>query len=479
MASFRIHIVVVILLLTAETGLSLQRADRRAGYIPHFERIAQLESELKSARGANRDDVLLALAGQHFEQAQLYTLLWRSSAAIGTLYYDIMDENDVDAGIASGLYRGISYFELGMFPKAQETFESFLRLGERLPPRLRIEGEAWMGAVQYVRGNEEGAIERWRNLPESERTTCSVIAYVQARIGYNTDRLKERCYPTQLTDYRETMPLIQVLVSTEQFESLPDIINNKSIEAAFIERGGSEKELRYFNPSEIVTLSYSHYALAAYYAQNTTRNQKKRFYEGAFYFYTGRYDKAVDALVGVHDLRGAVYLAGAYYQAGKETLAGEIFDYLERSGSSDILYELSVLYAMLDVQGRNEKADEIFKKVINNQQTRSRRDVSQDIYKKLGLVYFYNGKYDQALQVLGTAFRTERRGDLRVNDPAFIILYGSSIVLAKNFISLSDAIDMFSTVMRAYPLAEVLVETTSLIDVVTNIGREGRVIYRR
>jgi len=479
MNNFRIHIVIVLLFIIVETGFSLQRADRRTGYVPHSDRIGQLEDKLKTARGANRNDVLLALAGEHYKQAQLYTLLWLTTASIGELYYAIMDENDVDAGIASDLYRGIGYFELGKYAEAEKMLNSFLLLADNLPQQLRNEGKAWLGAVHYVRGNEQNAIENWNSIPASVRNACSTVAYVQARVGYNLDGLRDNCPADQIAGEKQTIPQMEMLVSTGQFELLPELINKKTFDAAYVEQKGSEGELRYFNPSEIVTLSHAHYALAAYYARDASSAQKKRFYDGAFYFYTGRYDKAIDVLEGSDDLTNALYLAAAYYNSGRQTIAQEVFDYIEAAGDNETVRRLHVMYALLDIKGRNKNVMEAFDIEINSQQSRQRRNVPHDTYKKLGLVYFYNEEYDKALDVLGAAFRTERRDDLRVNSPEFMILYGSSIVMAKNFISLSDALDMFSTVMRAYPHAEALVEVTSLIDVVTNIGREGRIIYRR
>jgi len=472
---FRLHILIILLLIGAEPALST----RQTGYVSHFERIAQLEGDLASVRGANRQAILIELAEEHYQQAELYSLVWRSFAAIGKLYYNIMEDNDVDAGIASGLYRGIGYFELGMYDEAREAFQSLLRVGDRLPTQIRVEAEAWTGAVEYQAGNTQRAQERWNAMSESERTSCSIIAYVKARIGHNTGMLNDLCPSNQLTDQRDNIAFIQALVATDRFDLLPEVVKNKTIDAAFIEEEGSEGELRYFNPSEIVTLASAHYALAAHYAEKAGRVKEKRFYTGAFYFHTNRYDAAINELVGVDDLRSALYLAGAYYKTEQQSIAEEVFDYIERTGDDDIIRELNILYAMIGVTERSERADQVFKNRIDSQQTQSRRNVPQDIYKQLGLVYFYNEKYEEALDVLGAAFRTERRNDLRVNDPGFMILYGSSMVMAKNFISLSDAIEMFSTVMRAYPPVEALVETTSLIDVVTNIGREGRIIYRR
>ncbi len=479
MNGIRIHIIIILVLFLVENSFSLQRADRRAGYVPHFERISQLEDKLRTARGSERETVLLTLAAEHFEQAQLYTLLWRTTASIGTLYYDIMEDNDVDAGRAAGLYRGISYFELGKYDNAENSLQTFLRSGRELSQEIRTKGQAWLGAAQYMQEKEQHALEQWNAIPAPVRNDCSIAAYVQARVGYNLDALRERCSPTGSVDEQRVIPMIQTLVATGQFEPLPALLEKKSVEAAYIDQKGSEAELRYFDSSELVTLSHAHYALAAYYTRDVSNEKKKRYYTGAFYFHTGQYDKAVEVLVGSDDLASALYLAGAYYQTGSRTIAEDVFQYIEKTADKEVLQDLQVMYAMLAIEGRDSNVADVFPINMNNHQSRSRQNVSQDTYKKLALVYFYNGKYDKALEVLGAAFRTERRDDLRVNDPGFMVLYGSSIVMAKNFISLSEAIDMFSTVMRAYPHAEALVETTSLIDVVTNIGREGRVIYRR
>ncbi len=480
MKVYSIHIMLILLIAGTHYGVAMQSADRRAGYVTHLERISELERDLQRTRGANRVEVLTALARKHFEQAELYYLISRSMAGIGEMYYAVMDEQNIDAGVASGLYRGIGLYELGKYVQAEKTLVNFLRQGDNIPGDLRTAGTAWLGAVRYARGNKQRAVEDWQTLRRPVREGCSIAAYVYARVGYQVAELIDRCSINENFFKDDTIiPVMQVLIAAGKFEPLIELVKQDAFNVAYIQNKGSEKELRYFNPSDIVTLSQAHYALAVHYADKLTDDKDKRFYNGVFYFRTGRYEKTVDILVGVDDLRSAVYLGGAYYQNDREEFAREIFDYVERVAGDDVVGDLYVMYGRLGIEEKKKKAVNFFQHKIEERQRRLRRDVPQDLYTRLGLMYFYYNDYTTAQEALGSAFRTEWRSDLRVNDPAFMILFGSSIVMAKNFISLSEAIDLFSTVARAYQPAYALVETTSLIDVATNIGREGRVIYRR
>jgi tetratricopeptide (TPR) repeat protein len=469
----------IVLLLIFNSSDGSQGLDRRTFYISHTERIKELERELQSARGSNRDEVLRTLSQKHFEQAELHGIIARSAAAIGELYYSLMKENDLDAGAAAGLYRGIGMFELGNLSEAEQVLEEFLRQGNRLTEDLRSAGTAWLGAVRYRQGDMRQAVTLWNNLPDAERTGCSVGAYVHGRVGYNVNGLVDRCLNRDVTGAANVLPVMQAMISTGRYELLPELLQKKSLNDPYIERAGSERELRFFDPSEIVTLSHVHYALAAHYAGQSANPTGERFYTGAYLFETGQYNKVIDTLIGDPDRRSAIYLAGAYYKSGQQDIARDIFNHIERTNDEIVLNNLNLMYAILGLENKKNQAADYFMGKIQTQRPRSRSDVSQEIYKYLGLVYFYNDDYTKALELLGGAFRSERRRDLRANDPGYVILYGSSIVLSRNFISLSEAIDMFSTVMNAYPPATALVEMTSLIDVVTNIGREGRVIYRR
>ncbi len=480
MKFFRVHILLVLLIACSHIGVAMQGADRRAGYVTHMERIHELERDLQRTRGTNRDEILNALARKHFEQAELYYVISRAMAGIGEIYYAIMEEQNIDAGIASGLYRGIGQFELGNYVQAENTLNNFLRRGDNIPGDLRNSGIAWLGAAKYALGNKHRAGEEWQTIQRSVREKCSVAAYVYARVGYNVGDLIDRCAINENSDNRENIiPAMQVMIAAGRFEPLVEFVKKDAFDIAYISNEGSDKELRYFNPSDIVTLSQAHYALAVHYADKLSGNTEKRFYRGVFYFRTGRYENAVDILVGIDDIRSAVYLGGAYYNTGQKEFAREIFDYVEKSAGDDVLGELYIMYGRLGIDENKKKAVDFFQQKIEERQRRSRRDIPQDLYTRLGLMYFYYNDYTAVQETLGAAFRTEWRSDLRVNDPAFMVLFGSSIVLAKNFISLSEAIDIFSTVARAYQPANGLVETTSLIDVATNIGREGRVIYRR
>lgn len=480
MKFFHIHILLILVLLFSDNSIGMQGVDRRAAYSTHLERIRELERELQRTRGTNRDEILHSLARNHFEQAELYYVISRSVAGIGELYYAIMEENNVDAGIASGLYRGIGLYELGDYAQAEDTLEKFLRSGGKIPDELRPVGISWLGAARYALGKKQRAVEGWQTIPRSVREKCSATAYVFARVGYNVEDLLERCSINGLSDSRDDIiPAMQVMIAADRIEPLVELVKEDAFDIAYIYNEGSDKELRYFNPSDIVTLSHAHYALAVHYADKLPGNTDKRFYSGVFYFRTGWYDKAIDVLVGINDIRSAVYLGGAYYKTGQKEFAREIFDYVEKSAGDDVLGELYVMYGRLGIDENKKKAVDFFQQKIEERQSRSRRDVPQDLYTRFGLMYFYYNDYTAAQETLGAAFRTEWRSDLRVNDPAFMVLFGSSIVLAQNFISLSEAIDIFSTVARSYKPADALVETTSLIDVVTNIGREGRVIYRR
>lgn len=479
MKIFRIHIAIIVVLMLTESGFGFQGADRRTAYVPYSQRILELTNDLENVRGPGRNTVLLSLAEKHFEQAEFYSLMTYSAAAIGELYFTIMEENEIDAGRAAALYRGIGLFELGRFTESEKVLEEFLNRGNNLPENLQTDGRAWLGAARYAGGDTRGAEQQWQSIPGRERETCSVVAYVWGRVGYNVDALQELCSTAGSADAKDVMPVIRAMVAAGWYDLLPGLLMKHTFTASYVEHAGSEKELRYFNPSEIRTLSHAHYALAAHYAGLSDNEKYSRFYTGVMNFKTGRDGKVIDTLVGIDDLRSAVYLAAAYYRNGQKEIAREVFDYLERTGSEDVLAELYMQYAAIGVGEKEAETAAFFKKQTRSGEQGSRRNVPQDLYRQLGLMYLYNKDYDNALESLGVAFRTERRDDLRANDPGFMILYGTSIVLSKNFISLSEAIDMFSTVMRAYPPAIALVETTALIDVVTNIGREGRVIYRR
>lgn len=480
MTRFSVYILLLLSILFTPDGRAMQNPDRFTGYIPFGEKIRNFEKDLQNARGSNRDEILLSLAKTHFEQAELYYLLSLAFAATTEVYFRIMEENNIDAGIASGLYRGIGLFELGHYVEAEKNLKDFLRLRNNLPQNLVTAANAWLGAVEYMSGATQDAIERWQTIPSEDKELCSVVDYIHARVQFNMHQIPERCArQSTSTHMNELIPAVQVIISTGQFERLADLIRNNTPMISFTENKGTEKEIRYYNPADIVTLAFAHYALAVHYSGRTTTKENDAFYRAVFYFRTGQYDKLIASPVIGDDVRAAVYLAGAYYKKDQKDDAREIFNYLERLGHETALIDLYILYAQLGLKDKSENAVAFFQKTLEKRQERIRRDVPQDILKKFGLMYFYSGEYTRALEILGTAFRTERRADLRANEPGFMILFGSSMILANNFISLSEAIDMFSTVARAYPSAQALVETTSLIDVATNIGREGRVIYRR
>lgn len=472
---------IIALLLFQTLGHAQRMTDRGGRYVPFSERITELEQRLETARGDERISDLIALAEVHFQNAELYTLIWQASAAINELYYGIMEGQNRDAGVASKLYRGIGFFELGEHLRAKEMFTAFLTNRSPVPGQLESRGRAWLGAVYYLENNRDQALQQWGRLPQAERNACSVLAYVQARIGFNVEDVIRRCNGVSSSELRgkNILPLIQTVIAADQFDRLPQLVRRADIHASFIEHEGSAREIRYFDPSAIVTLAQAHYALAVYYAEQANHERLRRYYRGAFYYNVGRFDQAIRTLIGIDDLRSAIYLAASYYKSGEKKLASDVFDYIERTGDSSLLAQLAVVYAEAGVTERQERAIALAERSIQSVRGGRSGDVPQDMLRKFGQVYFYQKEYEKAVELLSTAFRSERRGDLRANAPDFITLYAASIVLSRNFINISEAIDMFSTVMHAYPASVSLVEMTSLIDVATNIGREGRVIHRR
>jgi tetratricopeptide (TPR) repeat protein len=475
MIRFRLYIFLTVLLVAAAEDSRAQRP--AVGYVSLTDQIERLERALGTTSGARRNTTLLELAQAHYELGRFYTLVWQTTVRINEVYFSIMEEQNRDAGPAAMLFRGIGYYEIGENDKARDMFSRFLSAGGSTVQRLQSDAFAWMGAAWYMDNNRQQAIQQWSKIPE--QYDCSVLMYVYSRTGYNLDTIVDRCIGQYSGDDSNADHRIQANIAAGRYADLPRLLRSAELDPAYRFHEGSDREVTYFNPATIVTLSQAHYALAAHYASDAGDRNAARYYRGAFYFRTGRYEEAVRTLTGVRDLRSAMYLAAAYFKTNELSTADDVFDYIERSGDEPLLRELGVLYAELAIPGRQRRALTLTQRGTAPRRPANRRNIEQDSYERLGLVHLYQGNYEAAIEVFSTAFRSEGRGDLRANSPVYLVAYGSAIVLARNFITISEAIDMFSTVMRAYPAATSLVETTSLIDVATNIGREGRIIYRR
>jgi tetratricopeptide (TPR) repeat protein len=478
------YFILVVILSTGMSGYGL--AQRGASpYASYTDNIAVLERELASASRQRLGDIYARLASEHYNAAELYNEISFASAATGNLYYALMDENDWDAGNVSSLFRGICYHELGKTAEAISTLESFVSSSGRIDARAETTARAWLGIAYHSSGQTERAADQWRRIESEERDRCGILAFAYAKVGYRTETAANWCGNGSAdgNDRASIIPALQVATVREQHEQVKSLLGGYRVAPSHVENRGMETEIRFYDPATIRTVSNAHYLLAYRYASQAVESgateANKDLYRSAFYFYTGQFGKVIETQVGRDDVYGALYLGAAYYAAGEPDVAREVFRYIERSNDHDVLSKLGLLYARLGVAGKERQAVEFAEQAVRDSRDRSGRMIRQDRYRRLGEIYILQGEYDRAIEVLGSAFRSERRDDLRANDPQYLIMYGTSIVLGKNFIALSEAIDMFSTVMRAYPVATALVETTSLLDVATNIGREGRVIYRR
>ena len=478
------YFILVVLLSAAVSGNGF--AQRGAGaYASYTDNIAALERELASAPRQRRGDIYARLASEHYNAAELYNEISFASAATGNLYYAVMDENNWDAGDVASLFRGIGYHEMGKLAEAISTLESFVGSSGRIDTRAETTARAWLGIAYYTSGQTERAVEQWRRIESEERDQCGILAFAYAKVGYRIETAGQWCGDGSAVgnDRASIIPALQVATVREQYEQVSAMLGGYRVTPSHIENRGMETETRFYDPAAIRTVSNAHYLLAYRYASHAVESganeANKDLYRSAFYFYTGQFGKVIETQVGRDDVYGALYLAAAYYAAGEPDVAQDVFRYIERSNDHDVLSKLGLLYARLGVAGKERQAVEYAEQAVRDSRDRSGRMIRQDRYRRLGEIYVLQGEYDRAIEVLSSAFRSERRDDLRANDPQYLIMYGTSIVLGKNFIALSEAIDMFSTVMRAYPVATGLVETTSLLDVATNIGREGRIIYRR
>jgi tetratricopeptide (TPR) repeat protein len=453
-------------------------------------RIGELEQLLQTQLPeSRRQETRAALMDLYARQAEIYELMAESAAAAAEVYFDVLKNSETGVNATDYIFAGISAFERGEYDIARDRLHGALEKNVQLPEELRKLARTWLGASYYASGDRGRASAEWRT-ETSASTGCDEFVYVWARLKIHTDEAIDRCNSTvgETTGNQQVKTLIHVSLIQEQYDGIAALIRRfNGMSPAYIDRSDNTAQRAYYEPSGLRSLSLAYYSLASKTAGDLSaglspgdRAKLKTAYYRALYAYKSeKYDDVIDLLTGTDDGQSALLLAAASFRLGKREQAGEIIRYLERSGDDAVRSETGRIIAELHGQEYESRAIRLCESALRNAQNRTRSGIDQRLFRNLAHAYMHFGRYEEALEVFGSGFRSERRSDPAGNDPAFSIMFGSAIVQGKHFIALPDAIDMFSTVMQAYPAAVQLVEIASMIDVTTNIGREGRLMYRR
>jgi tetratricopeptide (TPR) repeat protein len=473
--------ILLVLFSAAQRGQPLREFDFNS-------RIHELESQLQSQLPENRRrEALASLMDLYARQADIYEMMGQSAAAAAEVYFDVMKNSETGARAADYIFAGISAFERGEYDLAGKRINGVLERNQQLPEQLRDLARAWLGAVHYVSGEKQRAAELWKSV-NSPAEECDETAYLRARLNATSD--SDRCnrIPVENASDRQKKALIQLALAHARHSDLAAIVKGFTGRSpAYIDGDNIATKRVYYDPSVPYTLSRAYYALASETATKLAAGLpaaerarlRTNYYIVLYAYKANRYDDVIALLTGTDDMQSALILAAAFFKAGKIDQAEEIFRYLEREGDDAIRSEMGRMIAELRHGDFTSRAIRLCENSLRNAQSRTRRGIDQRLYRNLAHTYLLLGRYEEALEVFGEGYRSERRSDPAGNDPAFSIMFGAAIVQGKHFIALPDAIDMFATVMQMYPAAIHLVEVASLIDVTTNIGREGRLMYRR
>jgi hypothetical protein len=451
-------------------------------------RIHELENQLRSQLPENRRrEARALLMDLYARQADIYELMGQSAAASAEVYLDVMKSSETGARAADYIFAGISAFERGEYDLAGKRINGVLEHYQQLPEQLGDLARAWLGAVYYASGEKQRAAEIWKSV-NSNAKICDEADYLRARLNATMD--SDRCeqIPPENASDRQKKASIQVALAQARHRDLVAMLNGFAGRSpAYIDGGDMATRRVYYDPSVPYTLSRAYYALASETAAELAASLppaerarlRTNYYLALYAYKSNRYDEVIELLTGTDDMQSALLLSAAFFKEGKIDQAEAIFRYLEREGDDAIRSETGRMIAQIRYGDFASRAIRLCENALRNAQSRTRRGIDQRLYRNLAHTYLLLGRHEEALEVFGEGYRSERRSDPAGNDPAFSIMFGAAIVQGKHFIALPDAIDMFSTVMQKYPPAVHLVEIASLIDVTTNIGREGRLMYRR
>ncbi len=452
--------------------------------------IEELENKLPQGLSeSDRRQTLAMLMRLYAWQAEIFEVLTASTGAAVMIYFDSINDSAAEALPADYVFSGIAAFETGDFGKALELFNTALTRPD-IPPSLLNTARAWLGAVYYATGLRDRASETWRAAPANSRGGCTDADFLLARFNILGGDAVDRCgaYGSHEDNPTILRNVFAVYLMQGNLEAASGILQRlAAANPVYTEQEGQSGERRFYDISKLPVIANYYYALSASTASKleaiSTPEQRQEFgtayYRGLSLYKSGRFDDVVRTLTGTEDLLAAALLAAAFYRKGEKDSAAEIFTYIERAGTDPILSETGRIAAELSGLGLQTSAIAQMRSALQNTLERSRRGVDQRLFRNLAEAYLLLGDYEEAMEMLSMGFRNERRGDPAGNDPAFSLLYGTAIIRGGYYTALPDAIDMFNTVLRLYPETIQLVEAVSLIDAATNIGREGRLIYRR
>lgn len=471
-------------LLSMSNALS-QRAQRN--YLAenkYLDGIVTLENQLPGASRSTQKELYERLMRLYFAYAELADKAWAASSEIGTLYFNILEEQGESFDPLSLFYRGLYAFEAAYYEDAEKHFSAY----KRGPPHNSLLSEfaaIWLGGTQYMLGKKGLASSTWNAVSVNNDLLRNELEYVKSRIGAGNDTYQNGglSVSKSTNDNRSIRNAIQRFLRENEFNLVRDLVHRIDFtEPSHIVNQGTDLEVRYYDPSIIKIAANAFYGLSAWYAKKLNEiiieDEQYRimtpFYKG-FYFYQKRsYQNAIEFFSAVRQTgdeqrqKAALYLAAAYFLDDRRETADRVFSYLESHGNEEIRSSLGLLYYTINYNEKYNDGEQFTVQALENAKKRYGRRLPQIYHRNLGELYNVSGQYGTAFEVFGEGYRSEMRGDIRYNAPMYSLGYGQAIVLGRFFNSLPDAIEMFTEVSYEYEVIHPLVELTVELDVFTN-----------
>lgn len=364
-----------------------------------------------------------------------------ASACVSKVFYDLrIEKNQIGRSKYIYYYKGLSEFVSGDYESAVTSFVTFLKKSPN-----DINGQAWLGAGYFKKGDIVKARTIWRSLKDSEAGNLTLI-FMSAFLHDNAGTLNISAVKANKNDPEALQKdLLLTLISKNQAKNrgIRLILEKTDFKNPdYLENVGAGEPIDYFDPVKLQVISMAYSYLSFFYANmfNTLADiseqvkNESQYYRAQYYYDAAKFDKVIETLSESSDIKSACLKIASDYASGRNSKAEkDLADFMEKwKSNGEATYALgyaAIRYGFKDKVDYKWLLNEAFEKVKIS--TRNEYKLKK-YYFAYGLSLIIDKDYQQSYKILQEGLSMSHY-TLDFNPPEYLSLFCAAIVLSEHF----------------------------------------------
>ena len=397
----------------------------------------------KSADLSGLSDVeLYLLGGAHMRRGYFLRDLAALQALAGRDYYFGRDTSKAAKPLAwTPYFLGRYLFELGQYEQALRALQRAGR-NTALSKEYIGRSQIWIGACQHRLGKATEAANSWKN---AGATLAGELAYARARLGQKSEANCGAASGVPASRCR-LWSVARPGVALAELNKLQAALLNAA--AADVEqRIDADYTQKFYDPATPLVLAHADF-IAASEAFSRVKDPKgldqANYFAGVCAFEAGEYERARAFLQKTGMAQRDIYLGGLDYLNNQREAAEQKWRPLQNANVQTAL-------EWAEVASRFSKKPEAIMEVYQKYQTTA--SDKMDLALRLGRALLQIGRYDEAVELLETAYPALYRDKLRHIEPAYLITLACAKYRLKARYYAQEILGHINGVCEAYPAA--------------------------